>query len=134
MVILGRWYFDSPGDTSMTIRHFGLSIAALAAVSPALCNAGTAKASLDACVTAFEKTLAPADEARHAFKVVYDSEQVSSSIADFYPTSYTFDLQANNSKTGAVVARVRCLADRRGGVALTSLLDAPQSPARVAQR
>jgi hypothetical protein len=118
----------------MTIRHFGLSIAALAAVAPAVCNAGPAKASLDACVTAFEKTLAPADEVHHAFRVVYASEQLSSSIADFYPTSYTFDLQANNSKTGAVVARVRCLADRRGSVALTSLPDAAQAPARVAQR
>lgn len=118
----------------MTIRLFGLSIAAVAAVSPAVCNAWPAKTSLDACVTAFEKTLAPADEVRHAFKVVYDGEQFSSSIADFYPTSYTFDLQANNSKTGAVVARVRCSADRHGSIALTSLLDAPQSPARVAQR
>jgi hypothetical protein len=118
----------------MTIRKFGLSIAALAAVSPAVCNAWPAKASLDACVTAFEKTLAPADGVSHAFKVVYESEPLSSSIADFYPTSHTFELQASNSRTGAVVARVRCLADRHGSVALTSLLEAPQSPARVAQR
>jgi hypothetical protein len=118
----------------MTIRHFGLSIAALAAVTPAVCNAGPAKASLDACVNAFEKTLAPSDEVSRAFKVVYGSEQFSSSIADYYPTSYTFDLQANNLKTGAVVARVRCLADRHGSVALTSLRDSTQAPARVAQR
>ena len=118
----------------MTIRHFGLSIAALAAVYPAVCNAWPAKASLAACVNAFEKTLASADEVSHAFKVVYASEEVGSSIADYYPTTYTFELQANNAKTGAVVARMRCLADRKGSVALTSLLDAAQSPARVAQR
>jgi hypothetical protein len=118
----------------MTIRHFGLSIAALAAVSPAVCNALPAKASLDACVTAFEKTLAASDDVNHAFKVVYGSEGFTSSIADYYPTSYTFELQANNAKTGAVVARVRCLADRHGSVALTSLLDSTQAPARVAQR
>jgi hypothetical protein len=118
----------------MNIRHIGLSIAALAAACPTVCNAWPAKASLDACVTAFEKTLAPAEDVSPAFKVVVSSEQFSSSIADFYPTSHVFDLQANNSKTGEVVARVRCSADRRGVVALTSLLDASQSPARVAQR
>jgi hypothetical protein len=118
----------------MTIRHFGLSIAALAAVYPAVCNAGSAKASLDACVTAFERTLTPADEAGRAFKVVYARDAFTSSIADYYPTSYTFDLQANNARTGAVVARVRCSADRHGGVALTALLDSTQAPARVAQR
>jgi hypothetical protein len=118
----------------MTIRHLGVSIAALAAVCPAVCNAGPAKASLDACVTAFEKTLAPSRDVSHAFKVVYESEQLTSSIADFYPVTYIFDLQANNPKTGAVVARVRCSADRHGSVALTSLLDSTQPPARVAQR
>jgi hypothetical protein len=118
----------------MTMHRFGLSIAALAAVSPAVCHAWPAKASLDACVSAFEKTLAPVDGVGRTFKVVYDSEPLSSSIADYYPTSHTFELQASNSRTGAVVARVRCLADRHGSVALTSLLEAPQSPARVAQR
>ena len=44
-------------------------------------------------------------------------EQFASSIADYFPTSYTFDLQANNVKTGEVVARVRCEADRRGIIA-----------------
>jgi hypothetical protein len=118
----------------MTNRHFGLSIAALAAVCPAVSNAWPAKASLDACVTAFEKTLASPDDASRSFKVVYGSQQFSTSITDFYPTSYTFDLQASNLKTGAVVARVRCSADRRGRVALTSLLDSTQPSARVAQR
>jgi hypothetical protein len=117
----------------MTNRRI-LSIAALAALCPAVSNAWPAKASLDACVTAFEKTLASSDDAGRAFKVVYESEQFSTSIADFYPTSYTFELQASNPKTGAVVARVRCLADRHGSVALTSLLDSTQPAARVAQR
>ena len=117
----------------MTIRHLGISIAAVAAVCPAVCNAWPAKASLDACVAAFEKTLAPADEVSHRFKVVYQSEQFTSTIADFYPTTYTFDLLADNPKTGAVVARVRCSADRHGSVTLASL-DSTQSPARVAQR
>ncbi len=118
----------------MKIRLLGLSIAAFAAVSPAVCNAWPAKASLNACVNAFEKTLAPSDEVNHAFKVVYSSEQFASSIADYYPASHTFELQANDPKTGTIVARVRCSADSHGSVALTSLLDSVQAPARVAQR
>jgi hypothetical protein len=87
-------------------------------------------------VNAFEKTLAQSEDAGHAFKVVYGKDQFASSIADYFPTSYTFDLQANNVKTGEVVARVRCEADRRGIIALSPLplLDVTQTPARVAQR
>jgi hypothetical protein len=118
----------------MTIRHLGLSMAALAVVSPAVCNASPVKASLDACVAAFEKTLAPTDAVSHRFKVLYQSEQFASSIADYYPTIHTFDLQADNPKTGEIVARVRCTADRRGSIALTTLPDSTQSAARVAQR
>jgi hypothetical protein len=118
----------------MKPRLFGLSLAAFAVVCPAVGNAWPAKASLDACVSAFEKTLAPAEQASHAFKVVYASEPLTSSIMDYYPTSYTFDLQANSTKTGAVVARVRCSVDRHMSVALTSLLDAAEPTERVAQR
>ena len=39
----------------MTIRRWGLSLAALAAVCPAVSHAWPAKASLDACVNAFEE-------------------------------------------------------------------------------
>ncbi len=120
----------------MMTRRLGLSLAALAAVCPAISHAWPAKASLDACINAFEKTLAQSDDSGHAFKVVYGKEQFGSSIADYFPTSYTFDLQANKVKTGEVVARVRCEADRRGSIALSPLplLDVTQTPARVAQR
>jgi hypothetical protein len=120
----------------MTIRRWGLSLAALAAVCPAVSHAWPAKASLDACVNAFEKTLAQSADAGHAFKVVYGRGQFASSITDYFPTSYTFELQANNARTGEVLARVRCEADRRGIVALSPLplLDATETPARVAKR
>jgi hypothetical protein len=119
----------------MTIRRLGLSIAALAAVCPAVSQAWPARASLDACISAFEKTLAQSEDPGHAFKVVYGREQYASSIADYFPTTYTFELQADNVKTGEVLARVRCEADRRGIVALSALplVDARET-ARVAQR
>jgi hypothetical protein len=117
----------------MTIRRLGLSLAALAAVCPAVSQAWPAKSSLDACVNAFEKSLAQSEDAGHTFKVVYGREQFATSIADYYPTSYTFDLQANK-QTGEVLARVRCQADRRGVVALSPLPLLDATPARVTQR
>lgn len=117
----------------MNIRHLGLTAAALAALCPAVSNAAPAKASLDACVKAFEKTLASSDAAARTFKVVYRAEDLTSSMADYFPILYTFDLQAHNTRTGEVVARVRCSTGRRGIVAL-SPLDATQAPARVAKR
>lgn len=119
----------------MTIRRLGLSLAALAAVCPAVSQAWPARASLHACVNAFERTLVQSAGSGHAFKVVYGREEFASSITDYFPTSYTFDLQANNVKTGEVLARVRCEADRRGIVALSPLpLDAGATAERVAQR
>ena len=119
----------------MKTRRLGISLAVLAAVCPAVSQAWPAKASLDDCVNAFEKTLAHSDDAPHAFKVVYRSDPSMSSIADYFPTSYTFDLQAN-SNTGEVVAQARCSVDNRGKVALSALplLDATQTPQRVAHR
>jgi len=120
----------------MITRRLGLSLAALAAVCPAVSQASPARAALDVCVNAFEKTLAQSGNAGHAFKVVYGKEEFASSVADYFSTSYTFDLQADNVKTGEVLARVRCEADRRRIIALSPLplLDARETPARVAQR
>jgi hypothetical protein len=117
----------------MTIRHLGLSLAALAAALPAVSQAWPAKTSLHACVKAFENTLA---QSEGSFKVVYEKEQFATSIADYYSTSDTFELQANNAKTGEVLARVSCKTDRRGIISLSPLplLDARETPARVAQR
>jgi hypothetical protein len=117
----------------MNIRRFGVSIAALTAVCPALCNASPAKASFDACLSAFEKALAPSDAVGRSFKVVY-AEEPSSMLDIYYPTSYTFELQASKAKTGEVVARMRCVASPHRGVALTDLLEPKETTARVAQR
>ena len=44
-----------------------------------------------------------------------------SAIADFYPTVYTFSLEAHDPKTGAAIARAVCSADSHGNVsALTT--------------
>jgi hypothetical protein len=37
-------------------------------------------------------------------------------LADFYPTDYTFTLEAHDPKTGAPIARAVCTTDYRGNV------------------
>ncbi|HTV94441.1 MAG TPA: hypothetical protein VME42_00480 [Steroidobacteraceae bacterium] len=112
----------------MNIRTAGLTIAALSALAPAVAGAWPGKSSLDACVNAFEKTLAPAGESARAFKVVYQGDRFSSSVAQYFPSEYTFELQANDPKTGEVIARVRCLANTHGAVASMQPLPAHAAP------
>ena len=116
----------------MHIRTLGLTIAALSALSPAVAGAWPGKTSLDACVNAFEKTLAAPGEPNRVFKVVYKGDRFASSIVQYFPSEYTFDLQADNPQTGEILARVRCLVNSRGAVASISPL--PLEASRAEQR
>jgi hypothetical protein len=127
----------------MHIRK-GLTIAALSALAPAVSSAWPAKQSLDACVSAFEKSLETPDASGRTYKVVYNDDQSTSSVTRYFSSaSYTFELQANNPRTGEVLARARCLANSRGVVSSLSPLPLPaasegrervaQSPSRTAQ-
>jgi hypothetical protein len=115
----------------MHIRNIAIAAAAAAILSPAICSAGNEKLTLHACVTAFEKSLAESGESSPAFKLVYDHAPISGSALQYYTTAYTYDLQANDAKSGAVFARARCVVDRRGTV---SSLDALPLPAESTSR
>jgi hypothetical protein len=108
----------------MPTRKFSLTMVCMsAALFPAISGAWPGQRSLDACVHAFEKTLgAPAPETR-SYKVLFQGDHYSGSILEpFYPRAYSFDLQANDPKTGAAFAHVRCEVNRTGLVtALTQM-------------
>jgi hypothetical protein len=106
----------------MKFRILGLTLAAASALSPGLSQAWTGKASLNACVNAFEKSLD--SSAGREFKVIFSGGRFedNSLAAVFMPAEYTFDLAANDPKTGKVYARARCLADSRGTVSSLSPL------------
>lgn len=109
----------------MKFRTLGLAIAAASALSPSLSQAWAGKTSLNACVSAFKKSLDPSTS--HDFKVVFSGNRFSdvSSYALLAPVSYTYDLAVNDVGTGKTYARARCLADANGTVSLSPLpLDA----------
>ncbi len=121
----------------MNTRRLGLAIIAIAAVGPAVSQAGAGNTPLEACVSAFEKTLVSSDEVARTFKLVREKdEQSPSALLQYYSIGYTFDLQAHDPKTGEIVAQARCLANSRGKVSSLSplpLLAQPQGTKRVAK-
>ncbi|MGA2342016.1 MAG: hypothetical protein ABSG29_02410 [Steroidobacteraceae bacterium] len=119
----------------MHIRYIGSAIAALAALSPSISNALPDKTSLDACVAAFEKSLPDQAASNRAYKVVFNGDHGSGSVAQYFTSSYTYDLAANDVN-GAVFARARCSTNKSGVVTSLSplpLATAPQDPALTAR-
>ncbi|MGO9514842.1 MAG: hypothetical protein ACLP2F_14565 [Steroidobacteraceae bacterium] len=118
----------------MNIRRIGLAVITVAALTPTISNASPEKASFDACVVAFEKSIATPGAAVPAYKVIYRGSRFDSAITQYFATGYTYDLEAHNPKTGVTLARARCSTDRRATViALSPLpLDA-HAPALAAQ-
>lgn len=106
----------------MHTRRLALSVIAAAAFHPAVSGAYPGKNSLNACVNAFEKTLPAGEAPSRTYKVVYRDDRWNSSLAQFFPMRYTFDLQANDPKTGAALARARCSTDSHGTVSKLSTL------------
>ena len=112
----------------MVTRKFALTMVCMsAALYPAISGAWPAQRSLDACVNAFEKTLAvPAAETR-SYKVIYRGDRYPGSLLElYYPAAYSFDLLANDSRTGTAVAHVRCEVTKVGVV--TTLAQMPLQP------
>jgi hypothetical protein len=99
----------------MNLRKISLAIVTIAALSPAISNASPEKASVKACATAFAASIAAPGSTLPAYKLAYRSS-FGSALADFYPTAYTFTLEAHDPKTGAAIARAVCSADSRGTV------------------
>ena len=84
----------------------------------------------NACARAFASSLAAPAMRAPPFKVDYRGDAVRELDGRLStPATYTFDLQANNPKTGLPIARASCSTDTRGVViALSSLpLDGPRT-------
>jgi hypothetical protein len=114
MVFPGRWYLPIR-NTIMNIRKTILLAAASAALCPAISSASTQSSALDACARAFAQRLAPPGAAALPYKLAYGSSPFGSLIEP-YSLAYTFDLRANDKKTGLPIARASCATDTSGAV------------------
>ncbi len=98
----------------MNIRKIALAVVTIATLSPAISNAATEQASAKACAHAFATSIAaPGAAVAPAYKFAY-SGNFGGGLTAFYPTDYTFTLEAHDSKTGAAVARARCSTNVHG--------------------
>lgn len=99
----------------MNIRKIVLAVVSIAALAPIVSNASPEKTSAKACASAFASTIAASGSSAPAYKFAYRGG-ISGSLADFYPTDFTFTLEAHDPKTGAAIARARCTTDYHGNV------------------
>jgi hypothetical protein len=102
----------------MNIRHLSMSIAAMAALSPALTQA--APASARACAAAFADTLASHGIGGPKFKFDYSGAYASGGLASFYPDERRFELQALDAKSGAPLLHATCSTDLHGKVTVVT--------------
>jgi len=114
----------------MKFRTIALAIASIAALSPAISNASSERASAKACANAFAASLAASGSAT-PYKFAYRGGS-SSTLADFYPSEFTFTLEAHDPKSGAAIARARCSTDFRGTVTAISAVPLNANPATLA--
>jgi hypothetical protein len=102
----------------MNIRKIAFAAVTVAALTPAISNASPEKASVKACASAFASTVTNG-AAAPGYKLAYRTS-LGSALADFYPTEYTFTMDARDPKTGAVIAHAVCSADSKGTVTAIS--------------
>ena len=116
----------------MKFRQLSIAVVTIAALSPALSNASPEKASVKACAAAFASSIASPGVATPGYKLAYRGGSAGSMLSDFYPSDYTFTLEARNPKTGAAIARATCSADSRGKVMTITAVPLNATPAASA--
>lgn len=118
----------------MKSRHISLVLASIAALVPVVSNASPEKTALNACARAFASSLAAPGSAAPAYKVAYRGNEYVGSMLAFYTREYTFDLHANDVKTGLPIARASCSTDAHGAVVALSPIPLDAAHPAVAAR
>lgn len=112
----------------MSIRHIAFAAVAAAALAPAVSIATPQRASAESCARAFASSISAPGAAVRGYKLKYRGE-FAGSLADFYPTDYTFTMEARDSKSGAAIARAVCSINSRGEVTGISAIPLDAKPA-----
>ena len=103
----------------MILRKVALAAATIAALSPIISNASPERISAKACASAFASSIAAPGAGAPAYKLAFRGT-TSSALSDFYPSDFTFTLEARDPKTGLPIARAVCSTDYRGTVTTIS--------------
>src|SRR5712664_1855184 len=103
----------------MNLRKIGLAAVTVATLSPAISNASPERMSAKACASAFASSIAAPGSSTPAYKLAFRGT-TGSALADFYPSDFSFTLEARDPKTGLAIARAVCSTDHRGNVTTIS--------------
>jgi hypothetical protein len=101
----------------MKSRHLLLAAIAGAALFPSLSTAAGDKDAANACARAFAASIAAPGTAPAPFKLSF---RVPPASLVPYGRSVTFNLQAQSARTGTILARAICSANRDGSVIAVS--------------
>ena len=103
----------------MNLRKIALAVVTIATLSPTISNASPERISAKACASAFASSIAAPGASTPAYKLAFRGT-TGSALADFYPSDFTFTLEARDPKTGQPFARAVCSTDHRGNVTTIS--------------
>ena len=103
----------------MNLRKIALAVVTIATLSPTISNASPERISAKACASAFASSIAAPGASTPAYKLAFRGT-TGSALADFYPSDFTFTLEARDPKTGLPFARAVCSTDHRGNVTTIS--------------
>jgi hypothetical protein len=99
----------------------------IATLTPAAADATPERMSVKACARAFAGSIAAPGAAAPAYKLAYRGS-TGSMLSDYYPTEYTFTLEARNPKSGAAIARAVCSVNSKGIVTSIAALPLNAKP------
>ena len=103
----------------MILRKVALAAVTVATLSPSISNASPERISAKACASAFASSIAAPGAGAPAYRLAFRGT-TGSALSDFYPSDFTFTLEARDPKTGLPIARALCSTDHRGTVTTIS--------------
>jgi hypothetical protein len=105
----------------MTLSKSAAALITVAALSPAISHASPERASVNACAAAFAASLAAPGAKVPGYKIDYRPTS-ESSLSIFFPSEFTFTLEARDPKTGLAIGRASCSVNSRGAVTVFSTI------------
>jgi hypothetical protein len=117
----------------MILQKVALAAVAIAALSPTVSNASPERISAKACASAFASSIAAPGASTPAYKLAFRGT-TGSALSDFYPSDFTFTLEARDSKTGLPFARAVCSTNNRGTVTTISAVPLNSEAGKLASQ
>jgi hypothetical protein len=117
----------------MILRKVALAAVTIAALSPTVSNASPERISAKACASAFASSIAAPGSSIPAYRLAYRGT-TGTALSDFYPTDFTFTLEARDPKSGLATARAVCSTNYRGIVTTISAVPLETAPGKFASQ